>query len=81
MEAPQPAQDFRSNFRTHVYPIIGKVPVDAIDQTLVLKVVEPLWTTKTSKASRVLRQLAGILDWATAAGSVAATIRQDGAAF
>lgn len=65
---PKSAREFRSGFRAHVYPVIGKVAVEQVDTALVLKIVEPLWTTRTVKATRLLRQIAGILDWATVAG-------------
>ena len=36
----------------YAYPMLGKVPVGAIDKTLVLKAIEPIWYTKTETASR-----------------------------
>jgi hypothetical protein len=34
-------------------PILGDVPVAKIDRALVIRVLEPIWTTKTETASRV----------------------------
>lgn len=39
-----------------------------IDLGLVLKVIEPIWTTKTETASRVRGRIESVLDWATARG-------------
>ena len=49
-----------------VYPVFGDFPVQAIDVALVIKVLEPLWQTKTETASRLRGRIELILDWATA---------------
>lgn len=48
----------------YVYPVFGELPVQAVNTDLVLKVIEPIWKTKTETASRVLGRIASILDWA-----------------
>ena len=40
----------------------------AIDTALVLKVVEPIWTSKTETAARVRGRIEAVLDWAAARG-------------
>ena len=50
----------------YVYPAFGDLPVAAIDTALVMKGVEPIWTTKPETASRVRGRIEAILDWATA---------------
>ncbi len=47
---------------------MGDAAVQAIDTALVLKVLEPLWTTKTETATRVRGRIEAILDWATVRG-------------
>src|ERR1051325_1961796 len=47
------ALQWRASLRDYVYPTLGKLPVDAIDTGLVMKVLEPIWTTRTETASRV----------------------------
>jgi integrase len=42
--------------------------VQAIDTALVLKVLEPIWTTKPETASRVRGRMESILDWAKVRG-------------
>ena len=54
--------------QTYVLPIIGDIPLDEIGIKEVLSIVEPIWTTKTETASRVLGQLATFLNWANVHG-------------
>jgi integrase len=62
---PKHARQWPSTLGTYVYPIFGALPVQAIDTGLVMKVLEPIWTTKTETASRVRGRIESILDWAT----------------
>jgi integrase len=48
--------------------VIGDVPVDAIDTSLVMRCLSPIWTTRTETASRVRARIEAILDWARVAG-------------
>jgi integrase len=59
-------QQWRNTLKTYAYPVIGELPVAAIDTGLILQIIEPLWTTKTETASRLRGRLESILDWATA---------------
>lgn len=52
----------------YVHPTIGHLPVDAVDTGLVMKILEPIWLTKTETASRVRQRMETILDWAAARG-------------
>jgi integrase len=52
----------------YAYPVIGALPVQAVDTGLVLKVLEPIWTTKPETASRVRQRIENILDFAKALG-------------
>lgn len=49
-------------------PIIGKLPVSEIDTALVMKVLQPMWTTTPESASRLRARIEAILSWATTAG-------------
>ena len=53
-----------STLESYAYPTIGALPVAGIDTGLVMKCVEPIWTTKTETASRVRGRIESILDWA-----------------
>jgi len=61
-------QQWRNTLATYVYPVFGNLPVQAIDVGLVMKVVEPIWATKTETASRVRQRIEAILDWAAVRG-------------
>ena len=49
-------------------PIIGALPVQAIDTSLVHKVLEPIWATKPETASRLRGRIEAVLDWAKVRG-------------
>jgi integrase len=59
-------QQWRNTLETYACPVIGDLPVAAIDTGLIMQIIEPLWTTKTETASRLRGRLESILDWATA---------------
>jgi len=52
----------------YAYPAFGSLPVSAINVPLVIKALEPIWTTKPETASRVRQRIEKILDWAKARG-------------
>jgi integrase len=57
---------FLSTLRDYVHPIIGALPVASIDEPMVLKVLQPIWATKTVTARRVRNRIASVLDFASA---------------
>jgi len=44
------AAQWAATLATYAGPVIGALPVQAVDTSLVLKVVEPIWTTKPETA-------------------------------
>ena len=60
------AAQWETTLATYAEPIIGKLPVQAIDPALVLKVLEPIWATKPETAGRVRGRIEAVLDWAKA---------------
>ncbi len=58
----------RKTIETYALPVIGKLPVQAVDTALVLKIIEPIWETKTETASRLRGRIEAVLDWAKARG-------------
>ncbi len=62
------AQQWANTFESYVFPTFGSVSVQDIDITLVLKVLEPIWPTKTETATRIRQRIESVLDWATARG-------------
>jgi integrase len=59
------AAQWTSTLETYAFPVIGSLPVQAVDAPLVIKVIEPIWESKTETASRVRGRIEAILDWAT----------------
>lgn len=53
---------------TYAYPIIGKISVGDIETAHIMRVLEPIWTTKTETASRLRGRIESVLDWATVRG-------------
>jgi integrase len=58
------AAQWTATLATYAFPIFGTQPVAAIDTPIVLKVLEPMWTTKTETASRIRGRIESVLDWA-----------------
>ena len=69
---PKHRQQWRNTLATYVYPILGELPVTAIDTGLIVQVLDPIWTEKPETASRVRGRIEAILDAATymASGTV-----------
>jgi integrase len=65
---PKHRQQWRNTLSTYVYPVFGEHPVGAVDTGLVIKVLEPLWSTKPETASRLRGRIQSVLDWARARG-------------
>jgi len=62
---PKHRQDWINSLERHAFDMIGDLPVDAIELPHVLKVLEPIWKTKTETATRVRQRLESVLSWAT----------------
>lgn len=62
------ASQWDNTLATYVYPILGDLDVEVIDIALVMKVLKPIWTTKTETISRVRGRIEAILGWATVRG-------------
>ena len=53
-----------STLKTYAYPHKGSLLVKDIDQEHMMKVLEPIWETKTETATRLRGRIESILDWA-----------------
>jgi hypothetical protein len=62
------AGQWQSALTTYATPFFGKVSVREIDTGLVMRAIEPLWTTKTETAARLRGRIESILDWAKVRG-------------
>lgn len=59
---------WRNTLETYAMPQLGMLPVQEIDTAAVLRVLQPIWATKTETASRLRGRIEVVLSWATVAG-------------
>ena len=59
---------WRSTLATYAVPELGSMPVQDITVQDVLRVLHPIWETKTETASRLRGRIEAVLSWATVAG-------------
>jgi integrase len=59
---------WEATLRAYAYPIIGSLPVQAIDTALVMAVLDPIWSTKPEIASRVRGRIESVISAAKARG-------------
>ena len=52
----------------YAFPVVGKLSLRHIRQEHILKILEPIWATKTETATRVRGRMESILDWAKVKG-------------
>jgi len=62
------ASQWRNTLSTYAYPVIGNIYVREIEQSHVMRVLEPIWLTKTETATRLRGRIENILDWARVRG-------------
>lgn len=61
-------KQWRSSLDSYAVPEIGNMLVGEIEVQDVLRVLEPIWGTKTETASRLRGRIENVLAWATVAG-------------
>ena len=54
----------------YAFPIIGDTPVDRVESSDVLAVLDPIWTTKSETARRVRQRMRTIFRWAMSHGFI-----------
>ncbi len=65
---PKHGEQWTNTLKTYAEPVIGALPVQDVDTGLVLKILEPIWSTKAETASRLRGRIESVLDWAKARG-------------
>ncbi len=65
---PKHVDQWTNTIATYCGPVIGKLPVEQVTVGLVMRVLEPIWTTKAETAGRLRGRIESILDWATVRG-------------
>lgn len=61
-------QQWRNTLITYAYPIIGEMDVADVGLSEVMRILEPIWYTKTETASRLRGRIETILSWAIVRG-------------
>jgi integrase len=61
-------QQWRNTLETYAHQTMGATPVRDVTLQQVLKVLEPIWKTKTETATRLRGRLEAVIDWAIAHG-------------
>lgn len=61
-------QQWENTLQTYAMPELGPLLVDEITVQDVLRVLEPIWQTKTETATRLRGRIETVLSWATVAG-------------
>jgi integrase len=61
-------RQWENTLAAYADPIIGALSVQAVDTSLMCKVLEPIWMTKPETAGRVRGRIESILDWAKVRG-------------
>lgn len=59
---------WRNTLSSYAFPVIGSIFVRDIDQSHVMRVLEPIWLTKTETAKRLRGRIENVLDWARVRG-------------
>ena len=62
------ASQWTNTLETYAGPVFGSLAVKNIDTSLVLRVLEPIWTKKPETANRVRGRMERVLDWARVMG-------------
>src|ERR1700737_4323970 len=62
---PRNLGQWNASLTEYAYPILGALPVQQVDRTLVIEVLAPIWTQKPVTASRARQRIEAVLDWAT----------------
>ena len=62
---PKHATQWRNTLATYASPVIGKLPVEAVELPHILKILEPLWGEKTETATRLRGRIEAVLAYAT----------------
>lgn len=63
---PKHGRQWVATLKTYARPVLGAKPVDSISTEDMLKVLSPIWPTKTETASRVRGRIESVLDYAAA---------------
>ena len=64
----KPTDQWSTTLKTYASPVIGSLPVKGVTAVLVLRILQPIWASKTETASRLRGRIEKVLDWAKVHG-------------
>lgn len=59
---------WKATLSKYAFPLLGLLPVSAVNTQHVLRAVTPIWSEKPETANRVRGRIETVLDWASASG-------------
>ncbi|MCQ4161503.1 integrase arm-type DNA-binding domain-containing protein [Roseomonas sp. GC11] len=59
---------WRGSLKAHAMPVLGPMPIDAIDRAAVLRAVDDVWRTRAATGRKIVRRIGAILRYAAAHG-------------
>ncbi|NCD26550.1 MAG: site-specific integrase, partial [Deltaproteobacteria bacterium] len=60
---PKHKQQWRNTLEQYAAPLLGELDVRTIETAHIVKVLEPIWSTKTETAKRLQGRIERVLDW------------------
>jgi integrase len=61
-KSPKHAGQWEATLKTYAFPVIGSLAVSAVEDAHVMKILQPIWNTKTETANRVRGRIEKVLD-------------------
>ena len=65
---PKSEAQWQASLQAYASPELGAMPVSGIRTDDILRVLKPIWSTKTETATRIRQRVEKVLDWAKAMG-------------
>ena len=59
---------WKATIDRYASPVIGSLPVDQVELAHIVKILEPIWETKTETASRLRGRIESVLAWSAVSG-------------
>lgn len=65
---PKHTAQWTATLNAYASPVVGSMPVADIELSHIVRILEPIWTTKTETATRLRGRIETVLAWATVHG-------------
>ena len=76
--ADKHAKNWLQSLKRYAFPSLGNIPMDRISGQDVLRILGPIWSTRTDTARRLRQRIRTVFGWALAHGYVASNAAGDG---